>query len=403
MAMRAMAYMSRGRSLRMSELSLNGIEHKERNEIPARLVLENGAVFRGVAFGALDVKRNTGEVVFTTSITGYQEILTDPSYAGQIVTMTNPLMGNYGANAEDLESWKPFISGFVVRENAERYSNWRASESLGKFLEQNGILGIEQIDTRRLVRILRSEGAMRGVLSTESLSDGELVEIARQSPKMAGLDLTKGVTTKGAYGLDSNSPAFPRRGQGVVSPPHVVVLDYGIKQNILRKLVAHGARLTVMPSTATLEQILEQKPDGIFLSNGPGDPDAVKDTIAMLKKLIKREEHPIFGICLGHQLLSLALGGNTYKLKFGHRGANHPVKNLLSEKIEITSQNHGFAVDWKSMPNDCELTHLNLNDQTVEGFRHTKLPIFAVQYHPEASPGPHESDYLFGQFMEGME
>jgi carbamoyl-phosphate synthase small subunit len=363
------------------------------SSLSARLVLENGAVFRGNAFGALDVKRNTGEVVFTTSITGYQEILTDPSYAGQIVTMTNPLMGNYGANAEDLESWKPFVSGFAVRENAERYSNWRATESLDEFLAQNGILGIEQIDTRRLVRLLRSEGAMRGVLSTEALSDAELVEIARQSPKMDGLDLTKGVTTDGVYDMEQTSAK---------KAPHVVVIDYGIKQNILRKLVDHGARLTVMPSTTTLEQIIEQKPDGIFLSNGPGDPDAVKDTIAMLKKLIKREEHPIFGICLGHQLLSLALGGNTYKLKFGHRGANHPVKNLLSNKIEITSQNHGFAVDWKTMPKDCELTHLNLNDQTVEGFRHTKLPIFAVQYHPEASPGPHESDYLFGQFIEGM-
>jgi carbamoyl-phosphate synthase small subunit len=382
----------------------NGIKITENGtgtpeSLPIRLVLENGAVFRGNAFGALDVRRNTGEVVFTTSITGYQEILTDPSYAGQIVTMTNPLMGNYGANAEDLESWKPFVSGFAVRENAERYSNWRATESLDKFLAQNGILGIEQIDTRRLVRLLRSEGAMRGVLSTEALSDAELVEIARQSPKMDGLDLTKGVTTDGTY--DMETPLLTKeRGRGEV--PHVVVIDYGIKQNILRKLVDHGARLTVMPSTTTLEQILEQKPDGIFLSNGPGDPDAVKDTIAMLKKLIKLEEHPIFGICLGHQLLSLALGGNTYKLKFGHRGANHPVKNLLSDKIEITSQNHGFAVDWKTMPKDCELTHLNLNDQTVEGFRHTKLPIFAVQYHPEASPGPHESDYLFGQFMEGM-
>ena len=359
---------------------------------PARLVLENGAVFNGHAFGALDVKRMTGEVVFTTSITGYQEILTDPSYAGQIVTMTNPLMGNYGANDEDLESTHPFVSGFVVREAAQRYSNWRAEESLGSFLARSGVLGIEQVDTRRLVRMLRSEGAMRGVLSTESLSDAEFIEIARQSPNMAGLDLTKGVTTSNSYDMGESSK----------KKPHVVVIDYGIKQNILRKLVDHGACLTVMPSTTTLEEILEQKPDGIFLSNGPGDPDAVKDTIVMLKHLIKREEQPIFGICLGHQLLSLALGGSTYKLKFGHRGANHPVKNLLSEKIEITSQNHGFAVDWKTMPKDCELTHLNLNDRTVEGFRHTKLPIFAVQYHPEASPGPHESDYLFTQFMEAM-
>ncbi len=373
----------------MKQSNLYGRQHAGNR---ARLVLENGAVFSGQAFGALDAKRMTGEVVFTTSITGYQEILTDPSYAGQIVTMTNPLMGNYGANDEDLESSHPFVSGFVVREAAHRYSNWRAEESLGSFLARGGVLGVDQVDTRRLVRMLRSEGAMRGVLSTEALSDAELVELARESPKMAGLDLTKGVTTKDCYEMGAASS----------NKPHVVVIDYGIKQNILRKLVDHGACLTVMPSTVTLEEILEQKPDGIFLSNGPGDPDAVRDTIAMLKQLIKREEQPIFGICLGNQLLSLALGGNTYKLKFGHRGANHPVKNLLSEKIEITSQNHGFAVDWKTMPNDCELTHLNLNDHTVEGFRHTKLPIFAVQYHPEASPGPHESDYLFTEFMEAM-
>ena len=374
---------------RLESQQTNGTAGNESRK-PARLVLENGAVFSGRGFGALDVQRTTGEVIFTTSITGYQEILTDPSYAGQIVTMTNPLMGNYGATNDDLESAYPFASGFVAREAAERYSNWRAEESLDRFLERNGVLAIEQVDTRRLVRMLRSEGAMRGVLSSENLSDSELVEVARQSPTMAGLDLTKGVTTKETYDLDGLTK----------KAPHVVVLDYGIKQNILRKLVAHGARLTVVPSTATIEDIMEQKPDGIFLSNGPGDPEAVKDTIAMLQHLIKREEQPIFGICLGHQLLSLALGGNTYKLKFGHHGANHPVKNLLSEKIEITSQNHGFAVDWQTMPKDCELTHINLNDQTVEGFMHKKLPIFAVQYHPEASPGPHESDYLFGQFMK---
>jgi carbamoyl-phosphate synthase small subunit len=308
--------------------------------------------------------------------------------------MTNPLMGNYGTTNEDLESIKPFVSGFVVREEAERYSNWRAEESLDHFLSRFGILAIEQVDTRRLVRLLRNQGAMRGVLSTESVSDEELVQAALASPKMAGLDLTKGVTTSKIYDLEADKPSK--------KAPHVVVIDYGIKQNILHKLAQHGARLTVMPSTTKLEEILEQKPDGIFLSNGPGDPDAVKDTIEMLKKLIAREEHSIFGICLGNQLLSLALGGETYKLKFGHRGANHPVKNLLTNKIEITSQNHGFAVDWKSMPNDCELTHINLNDMTVEGFRHKKLPIFAVQYHPEASPGPHESDYLFDEFMESI-
>jgi carbamoyl-phosphate synthase small subunit len=397
----------------LNTIATNG-RKLESTRKPARIVLENGAVLHGLGFGALDVPRSTGEVVFTTSITGYQEILTDPSYAGQIVTMTNPLMGNYGATDDDLESAYPFATGFIVREVAERYSNWRAEESLDRFLERNGVLAIEQVDTRRLVRMLRSEGAMRGILSTEDLPDNELLEATRHTPQMAGLDLTKGVTTKESYDyIPIASADFPAPGSrtpdsGSRTPdsgprsPHVIVIDYGIKQNILRKLSQHGARLTVMPSTTTLDEILEQKPDGIFLSNGPGDPDAVKDTIAMLKRLIKREEQPIFGICLGHQLLSLALGGTTYKLKFGHRGANHPVKNLISEKIEITSQNHGFAVDWKTMPKDCELTHLNLNDHTVEGFRHTKLPIFAVQYHPEASPGPHESDYLFTQFMQAM-
>jgi carbamoyl-phosphate synthase small subunit len=287
------------------------------------------------------------------------------------------------------------VSGFVVREEAERFSNWRAEESLDHFLARYGILAIEQIDTRRLVRMLRTEGAMRGILSTENVSDEDLVQAALASPKMAGLDLTKGVSTKTRYDVEADGAKK--------KAPHVIVIDYGIKQNILHKLTQHGARLTVMPSTTKLEEILEQKPDGIFLSNGPGDPDAVKDTIEMLKKLIKKEEHSIFGICLGNQLLSLALGGETYKLKFGHRGANHPVKNLLSNKIEITSQNHGFAVDWKTMPNDCELTHINLNDMTVEGFRHKKLPIFAVQYHPEASPGPRDSHYLFQRFVGMMD
>jgi len=358
----------------------------------ARLVLENGVIFQGNAFGATEKLRTGGEVVFTTSITGYQEILTDPSYAGQIVTMTNPLIGNYGANNEDLESTKPFVSGFIVRELAEEYSNWRSKESISQFLESNDILAIEGIDTRKLVRILRTEGALRGIISTDDKTDLELLEATRKLPLMTGLDLTKGVTTSKSYeinGLPENAP-------------HVVVIDYGIKQNILHKLKDHGARLTVMPSTTSFDEIAELTPNGIFLSNGPGDPDAVKDGIETVKQLVKSEKYPIFGICLGNQLLSLALGGETYKLKFGHRGANHPVKNLRTGKIEITSQNHGFAVKWDTMPDSCELTHLNLNDQTVEGFRHKELPIFAVQYHPEASPGPHESDYLFGEFMEMM-
>jgi carbamoyl-phosphate synthase small subunit len=365
----------------------------------ARLILENGVVFHGTAFGATDKIRTGGEVVFTTSITGYQEILTDPSYAGQIVTMTNPLIGNYGATREDLESIKPFVGGFIIRELAEEYSNWRSEQSISNFLEDTGILAIEGIDTRKLVRILRTEGALRGVITTEELPDSAVLEEVRKLPLMAGLDLTKGVTTKNSYQVEDS--IFNRSGS-TEDRPHVVVIDYGIKHNILHKLSHHGARLTVMPSTVSYDEIIEQNPSGIFLSNGPGDPEAVTDSIETVKQLIKSEKYPIFGICLGNQLLSLALGGETYKLKFGHRGANHPVKNLETGKIEITAQNHGFAVKWDTMPDSCELTHLNLNDQTVEGFRHKELPIFAVQYHPEASPGPHESDYLFGEFMELM-
>ncbi len=358
----------------------------------ARLILENGVVFAGTAFGATGKLRTGGEVVFTTSITGYQEILTDPSYAGQIVTMTNPLVGNYGATNEDLESIKPFVSGFIIRELAEEYSNWRSTQSISKFLEENNILAIEGIDTRKLVRILRTEGALRGIISTEDISNSELLEATRKIPVMTGLDLTKGVTTSKPYEIAAKN----------TKAPHVVVIDYGIKLNILHKLSDHGARLTVMPSTVTFDEIQDRNPDGVFLSNGPGDPDAVKDGIETVKQLVSSEKYPIFGICLGNQLLSLALGGETYKLKFGHRGANHPVKNLRTGKIEITSQNHGFCINWDSMPDSCELTHLNLNDNTVEGFRHKELPIFAVQYHPEASPGPHESDYLFGEFMKMM-
>lgn len=363
-----------------------------KRSMQTRLVLENGVVFHGKAFGAIDKARGEGEVVFTTALTGYQEILTDPSFAWQIVTMTNPLIGNYGTNDEDLESIRPFVGGFVVRELSRQVSNWRSQSSLPDFLKRYDILGIEGVDTRKLVRILRSEGALRGILSTESLSDQALVEAAKALPLMTGLDLTKGVTTKGTYTIKAEES----------SSPHVVVIDYGIKQNILTKLHDHGAELTVVPSTTSFEEIEAHKPDGIFLANGPGDPDAVKDSLETVKKLIKTEKYPIFGICLGHQLLSLALGAQTYKLKFGHRGANHPVKNLKTGKIEITAQNHGFAVDPKSMPDTCELTHINLNDHTVEGFRHKSLPIFAVQYHPEASPGPHESDYLFDDFITAL-
>lgn len=358
----------------------------------ARLVLENGAVFHGKAFGATSNGDTGGEVVFTTSLTGYQEILTDPSYAGQIVTMTYPLIGNYGANTEDLESTTPHVAGFIVRELSEIFSNWRSNWSLDEYLATSGVLAMEGIDTRQLVRILRTQGALRGVISTENVSDSALVAKSRELPLMTGLDLTKGVTTSKIYSIDAKHE----------NAPHVVVMDFGIKTNILRKLSDHGAKLTVVPSTTSFEEIKDLNPDGIFLSNGPGDPDAVSDGIDTVKAILKHEQIPVFGICLGNQLLCLAYGGETYKLKFGHRGANHPVKNLMTGKIEITSQNHGFAVKWDTMPDSCELTHLNLNDQTVEGFRHKELPVFAVQYHPEASPGPHESDYLFGDFMDSI-
>lgn len=371
----------------------------------AKLALENGTVFTGEAFGA--ASEVTGEVVFNTSLTGYQEILTDPSYAGQIVTMTYPLIGNYGINPQDLESVKPQVAGFVVREYFEFYSNFRASGSLGKWLEQHGIVAIQGIDTRKLTKIIRTVGAMRGVLSTTDLDDDSLVAKARSSPQMAGLDLTKQVTTLQPYSWDEIDrtpfalmPTATKKLNG--KRWNVVVFDYGVKQNILRRLTSYGCRLTVVPSSYSAEQVLEINPDGIFLSNGPGDPAAVRYAIETIKKLIDKK--PIFGICLGHQLLGLALGGKTFKLKFGHRGANHPVKNLLTDTIEITSQNHGFAVDPTSLdPARIQITHVNLNDGTNEGFRHRELPLFSVQYHPEASPGPHDSDYLFAQFVEMME
>lgn len=362
-------------------------------------------MFTGEAFGA--ASEVTGEVVFNTSLTGYQEILTDPSYAGQIVTMTYPLIGNYGINPQDLESVKPQVAGFVVREYFEFYSNFRASGSLGKWLEQHGIVAIQGIDTRKLTKIIRTVGAMRGVLSTSDFDDDSLVAKARSSPSMVGLDLTKQVTTLQPYSWDEIDrtpfalmPMTTKKLNG--KRWNVVVFDYGVKQNILRRLTSYGCKLTVVPSSYSAEQVLELNPDGIFLSNGPGDPAAVRYAIENIKKLIGKK--PIFGICLGHQLLALALGGKTFKLKFGHRGANHPVKNLLTNTIEITSQNHGFAVDPTSLdPASIEITHVNLNDGTNEGFRHRELPLFSVQYHPEASPGPHDSDYLFAQFVEMME
>ena len=372
----------------------------------ARLILENGTVFHGEAFGATS-KETMGEVVFNTSMTGYQEILTDPSYAGQIVTMTYPQIGNYGVNVDDMESAKPQVAGFVVREYFEYYSNFRAGQSLGQWLAQHGIIGIQGIDTRKLTKLIRTSGAMRGIITTSDRDEAAVLDMVCSSPEMNGLDLAKVVTTDVSYAWSEvdRTPFALRPDAGVKQNDKrwkVVVYDYGVKHNILRRLTAYGCDLTVVPAAFPAEDVLAMAPDGIFLSNGPGDPAAVRYGIANIKKLIGVK--PIFGICLGHQLLALALGGKTFKLKFGHRGANHPVKNLLTNEIEITSQNHGFAVDPDSLSKDAvEITHVNLNDGTNEGFRHRSLPLFSVQYHPEASPGPHDSDYLFAHFIQLME
>jgi carbamoyl-phosphate synthase small subunit len=376
-----------------------------RTELKAKLALENGVIFEGEAFGA--PSEVFGEVVFNTSMTGYQEILTDPSYAGQIVTMTYTQIGNYGVNEDDLESVKPQIAGFVVKEYFDHYSNFRATSSLGDWLKKHGIMGIQGIDTRMLTKIIRNTGAMRGAISATDLDDGRLLAKVRQSREMSGWDLATVVSTKQPYHWDevdrtSFALAPQTAGKGNGKRRNVVVFDYGVKRNILRRLTSYGCSLTVVPSSYSAAQVLELNPDGIFLSNGPGDPAAVKYAIENLKLLIGKK--PIFGICLGHQLLGLALGGKTFKLKFGHRGANHPVKNLQTGEIEITSQNHGFAVDPASLdPSAIEITHVNLNDNTNEGLRHKELPVFSVQYHPEASPGPHDSDYLFARFVAMME
>ena len=371
----------------------------------AKLALENGTVFTGESFGAS--AEVTGEVVFNTSMTGYQEILTDPSYAGQIVTMTYPLIGNYGVNLEDLESTKPQVAGFIVKEYFDFYSNFRATSSLGEWLKSHNIVALQGIDTRMLTKMIRTVGALRGVISTVDLDDASLIEKARRSPSMNGLDLAKVVTTAKTYEWDAiDKTPFALKPIGRAKndghPWFVVVYDYGVKQNILRRLALYGCRLLVVPASFPAEKVLELQPDGVFLSNGPGDPSAVRYGIENIKKLVGKK--PVFGICLGHQLLALALGGKTFKLKFGHRGANHPVKNLLTSEIEITSQNHGFAVDPESLdPAHVEITHVNLNDGTNEGLRHRELPVFSVQYHPEASPGPHDSDYLFDLFISMME
>jgi carbamoyl-phosphate synthase small subunit len=366
----------------------------------AILALEDGTVFEGKSFGA--PRERFGEVVFNTAITGYQEIFTDPSYAGQIVVLTNPQIGNYGATESDEESARPYIEGLIVREFSRIASNWRSQENAEQFLADQGIPVAAEIDTRALVRHLRTRGVMRGVLSASGGGASELVERARRSPSMSGLDLATRVSTPASYTWDQ--PVAPCSPSEPVSQPsetwcHVVAYDFGIKRNILRRLVQVGARVTVVPARTTAEDVLALNPDGVFLSNGPGDPEPLQFQAQQVRKLIGKK--PIFGICLGHQILGLALGGKSYKLKFGHRGANHPVLNQVTQKVEITSHNHGFAVDPDSLDqNVVEFTHLNLNDQTLEGFRHRSEPVFCVQYHPEASPGPHDSHYLFDDFMQ---
>ncbi|WP_435019268.1 glutamine-hydrolyzing carbamoyl-phosphate synthase small subunit [Tundrisphaera sp. TA3] len=375
----------------------------------AKLALEDGTVFTGRAFGARG--EVDGEVVFNTSMTGYQEILTDPSYHGQIVAMTYPMIGNYGVNAEDAESARPWARGFVVRELSRLASNHRSAGTLDGYMAEHGVLGIEGIDTRALVKLTRVRGSLKGILSSADLDDARLVARAQASPGLVGRDLTAEVMPKEAVTWEPGFDGFAQANRpGVASPaarrPHVVALDFGMKWNIPRHLVESGCRVTVVPGSASAPAILEHQPDGIFLSNGPGDPGALGNAVQTLRSLISDAAEsrgiPIFGICLGHQLLGQAFGARTFKLKFGHRGANHPVRDERTGKIEITSQNHGFAVDSSTLPPDVEQSHVNLNDHTSEGLRHRRLPVSSVQYHPEAAAGPHDSAYLFAEFRAQM-
>ncbi len=373
----------------------------------ALLVLEDATTFRGLALGAIGT--TTGEVVFNTSMTGYQEILTDPSYKGQIVTMTYPLIGNYGVNEDDVESKRPWINGFVVRELSGIHSNWRARDHLDRYLKAHAVVGIEGIDTRALTKHLRSVGALRGLISSEERDVDRLIDMAKQIPPIVGQDLVREVTCAIPYVWGEGTqeptgrlaPSAPASHQGFRH--HVVVLDCGVKLNILRRLHERGCRITVVPASTAVDEIKAYRPDGVVLSNGPGDPEAVPYAIETVRRLL-HEDVPIFGICLGQQLLGLALGGHTYKLKFGHRGANHPVMDTRTRRVSITAQNHGFSVDLASLQrcHDVELTHISLYDRTVEGFRHKQLPVLAVQYHPEASPGPHDASYLFDEFIATM-
>lgn len=373
----------------------------------AILALEDGTWFQGVSAGAPG--HTEGEVVFNTSLAGYQEVLTDPSYAGQIVTMTAPQIGNYGVTETDRESAKPQVAGFVMRDVSPVASNWRSEATLREYLTRHNIVAIGDIDTRALTRRLRSAGVMRGIIATGTVDPAALVEKARQITHMEGSDLVKDVTCTEAYDFQTSlADAVVEASFGVPPmrrakrPLRVAAYDFGIKMNILRRLAAHGCEVRVFPASTPAAELLAWKPDGIFLSNGPGDPAAVTYAIDNIKE-IGRTDVPTFGICLGHQLMGLALGAKTYKLKFGHRGGNHPVKQLDSGAIEITSQNHGFAVDPDTLPPNVRVTHLNLYDGTVEGLRHTDKPMFSVQYHPEASPGPHDADYLFDEFLDEME
>jgi carbamoyl-phosphate synthase small subunit len=372
----------------------------------AILALEDGRTFRGRAFGA-PVER-VGEVVFNTSLTGYQEIFTDPSYAGQIVVLTNPHIGNYGTSPSDAESARPYIEGLAVREFSPVASNWRSTEVADEYLERSGVPVIAEIDTRAVVRHLRANGVMRGVISTAVEDVDALVAKARAHRRMDGTDLASVVTTKKVYEWGAEDPRnetgdalLPGEDAAAKEQLHVVAYDYGIKQNILRMLTRENCRVTVVPARTTAAEVLEMNPDGVFFSNGPGDPEPLEYAVSTIRELHGKK--PLFGICLGHQLFGLALGGKTYKLKFGHHGGNHPIKNLETGKVEITSQNHNFNVDPASLPDDVVQTHVNLNDNTLAGLKHKSDPMFSVQYHPEASPGPHDSHYLFRDFRKMME
>ncbi|MBW4680926.1 MAG: glutamine-hydrolyzing carbamoyl-phosphate synthase small subunit [Microcoleus vaginatus WJT46-NPBG5] len=366
---------------------------------PALLVLIDGTVYRGWSFGATGT--TVGEVVFNTGMTGYQEVLTDPSYCGQLVTFTYPELGNTGVNPEDEESSRPQIRGAIARNLCSRPSNWRSTQSLSDYLKDHNIPGIYGIDTRALTRKIRSVGAMNGAISTEILDPTELRSVVQDAPSMNGLNLVPEVTTSKTYEWSDTSGVweFSDTTQPAEEQLTVVAIDFGIKRNILRRLASYGCRLIVVPANTPPEEILKHNPDGIFLSNGPGDPAAVKEGIATTKALLNSQK-PVFGICLGHQILGLSLGAETFKLKFGHRGLNQPAG--LDQRVEITSQNHGFAIDPDSLAPEVEITHLNLNDHTVAGLRHRSLPLFSVQYHPEASPGPHDADYMFEQFVQTM-